>query len=68
MNPNQQLIESFVDILIKENGSDLHLSAGRFPSIRASTELITLVNQKKLTPEDMAVSYTHLTLPTIYSV
>ena len=53
MNPNQQLIESFVDILIKENGSDLHLSAGRFPSIRASTELITLVNQKKLTAEDM---------------
>lgn len=53
MNPNQQLIESFVDILIKENGSDLHLSAGRFPSIRASTELITLVNQKKLTDEDM---------------
>jgi len=53
MNPNQQLIESFVDILIKENGSDLHLSAGRFPSVRASTELITLVNQKKLTQEDM---------------
>ncbi len=53
MNPSQQLIESFVDILIKENGSDLHLSANRFPSIRASTELITLVNQKKLTQEDM---------------
>ena len=53
MDPNQQLIESFVDILIKENGSDLHLSAGRFPSVRASTELITLVNQKKLTPDDM---------------
>ena len=53
MNPSQQLIESFVDILIKENGSDLHLSANRFPSIRASTELITLVNQKKLTQDDM---------------
>ena len=47
MNPNQQLIESFVDILIKENGSDLHIAAGRFPVIRVSTELITLVNQKK---------------------
>ena len=53
MNPNQQLIESFVDILIKENGSDLHLSANRFPSVRVSTELITLVNQKKLTNDDM---------------
>ena len=53
MNPSQQLLESFVDILIKENGSDLHLSAGRFPVVRASTELITLVNQKKITQEDM---------------
>lgn len=53
MNPSQQLIESFVDILIKENGSDLHLSADRFPALRASTELITLVNQKKLSDDDM---------------
>ncbi len=53
MNPSQQLIESLVDILIKENGSDLHLSGGRFPSLRASTELITLVNQKKLTDDDV---------------
>ena len=53
MNPSQQLIESFVDILIKENGSDLHLSAGRFPAVRASTELISLVNQNKLTNDDM---------------
>ena len=53
MNPSQQLLESFVDILIKENGSDLHLAAGRFPVVRASTELISLVNQKKITQEDM---------------
>ena len=53
MNPSQQLIESFVDILIKENGSDLHLSAGRFPAVRASTELITLVNQRKISQDDM---------------
>ena len=52
MDP-KSLIEALVDILIKENGSDLHLSAGRFPSIRVSTQLIQLVNQKALTQEDM---------------
>ena len=52
MNP-QALLEGLVDIVIKEGGSDLHISAGRMPSIRASTQLITLVNQPKLTQEDM---------------
>jgi twitching motility protein PilT len=52
MDP-KALLESLVDILIKEGGSDLHLSAGRFPSIRVSTQLITLVQQKQLTQEDM---------------
>ncbi len=52
MDP-KALIESLVDIVIKEGGSDLHLSAGRFPSIRVATQLIQLVNQKALTQEDM---------------
>lgn len=52
MDP-KQLIESLVDILIKEGGSDLHISAGRLPSIRVSTQLLTLVNQKPLTQEEM---------------
>jgi len=49
----QPLIEGLVDVVIKEGGSDLHLSAGRLPSIRAATQLITLVNQEKLTQDDM---------------
>ncbi|MBP6884632.1 MAG: PilT/PilU family type 4a pilus ATPase [Candidatus Pacebacteria bacterium] len=52
MDP-KQLIEALVDIIIKEGGSDLHISAGRFPSIRVATQLITLVNQKKCTQEDL---------------
>ena len=52
MDP-KTLIQSLVDIVIKEGGSDLHISAGRLPSIRVSSQLITLVNQKPLTQEDM---------------
>ncbi len=52
MDP-KALIESLVDIVIKEGGSDLHLSAGRFPSIRVATQLIQLVNQKALTQDEM---------------
>lgn len=52
MDP-KTLIESLVDIVIKEGGSDLHLSTGRLPSLRVATQLVTLVNEKPLTPEDM---------------
>jgi len=52
MDP-KTLIETLVDILIKEGGSDLHLSAGRNPTIRVATSLITLVNQNKTTQDDM---------------
>lgn len=46
-------IEELVDIVIKEGGSDLHISVGRFPVIRVATQLITLVNQPKITQEDL---------------
>lgn len=52
MDP-KTLIESLVDIVIKEGGSDLHLSTGRLPSLRVATQLVTLVNQAPLTAEDM---------------
>lgn len=52
MDP-KTLIEALVDIVIKEGGSDLHLSAGRLPLIRVSTQLITLVNEKPLTQDDL---------------
>lgn len=53
MTPQQALIEGLFDLLIKEGGSDLHISAGRVPSVRISTQLVTLVNQAPLTQEDM---------------
>lgn len=52
MDP-KALLEALVDIVIKEGGSDLHISAGRTPSIRVATQLIPLANQNKLTQEEM---------------
>lgn len=60
MQPQQALIEGLVDILIKEGGSDLHISAGRTPMIRATTQLMQLVNQPKLTQDDMKGILLHL--------
>lgn len=46
-------IEDLIDIVIQEGGSDLHLSAGRFPNIRVSGQLVQLVNKKTLEDEDI---------------
>ena len=53
MNPQLALIDGLIDILVKEGGSDLHISVGRLPAIRATTQLVQLVNQKPFTKEDM---------------
>jgi twitching motility protein PilT len=45
--------EDLVLNVIHENGSDLHLGAGRVPAIRVMGELISLVKYPVLTQEDM---------------
>jgi twitching motility protein PilT len=45
--------EDLVLTVIHENGSDLHLGAGRVPAIRVTGELIFLVKHPVLTQEDM---------------
>lgn len=52
MNYKQEL-EDLILNLIREEGSDLHLGAGRVPAIRVSGELIFLVKHPVLTKEDM---------------
>src|SRR6185369_7073176 len=46
-------IEELILNVIRENGSDLHLGAGRIPAIRVSGELIFLVKHATLTQDDM---------------
>lgn len=46
-------LEDLVLNVIHENGSDLHLGAGRLPAIRVSGELIFLTKHPVLTQEDI---------------
>ncbi|MFA6602126.1 MAG: PilT/PilU family type 4a pilus ATPase [Candidatus Paceibacterota bacterium] len=46
-------IDSLVDMILKENASDLHLSVGRVPIIRVDGNLIPLLKQETITESDM---------------
>lgn len=50
---HKQFFEELIRILVTEGGSDIHLSEGRFPSIRVNGELITLLNRQELTREQL---------------
>ena len=50
---NKKAFEELIEVLIREDGSDLHLSAERFPTIRVNGELITLVNHPAISQSDM---------------
>lgn len=49
----KQKIEELILAVIHQNGSDLHLGAGRAPAIRIEGELIFLVKEAVLTQEDV---------------
>src|SRR3989344_8769569 len=49
----KKLFEDLVLTVIREGGSDLHIGAGRLPSIRVSGELIFLSKHSVFTAEDM---------------
>ena len=48
----KSLAEKLITIVIKEGGSDIHLSEGRHPMIRVSGDLIPLQKEAVLTKED----------------
>lgn len=49
----KKLFEELLETLISEDGSDLHLSAGRHPAVRVNGELVFLMARPELTQEDM---------------
>ncbi len=52
ITPEQkQIFDELVDVCLKENGSDLHLSEGRVPLIRVDGFLIPLVKKQPFTRE-----------------
>ena len=50
---HQKLLDELLTSLMHEDGSDLHLGAGRKPAMRINGELLFIVNQDILTKEDM---------------
>ncbi len=52
MAVNSEKLNTLIETLIKEGGSDLHLSTGNYPTIRVSGALIPLMQGEKLTSED----------------
>lgn len=48
----KKLLIELIDTVIKQGGSDLHLSDGRNPTVRVDGELVPLMNHKPLTSED----------------
>lgn len=49
----KQKIEELINILVTQNGSDIHLSAGRKPSIRVAGQLLVLVNNEPCSQDMM---------------
>ena len=49
----EKLLSELLTSLIHEDGSDLHLGAGRKPAMRINGQLLFLVNQEVMTREDM---------------
>ena len=60
---NSQLLDELINIVIKENGSDLHLSEERNPVIRVAGYLIPLVKIASLTRENIDGFLSELLLP-----
>lgn len=48
----KQLLNELIEIVIKQNGSDIHFSEGRHPTIRVAGELIPLMQKNILSHED----------------
>ena len=45
-------LSKFINILIHEGGSDLHLSAGSHPTVRVAGSLVSLTNEPILSGDD----------------
>ncbi|HEY0907935.1 MAG TPA: PilT/PilU family type 4a pilus ATPase [Candidatus Paceibacterota bacterium] len=53
MSPDyKKEFEDLVETVMKESASDLHISEGRYPTIRVAGFLVPLMNRKMLTRED----------------
>jgi twitching motility protein PilT len=52
MKDYKKELEELVNIVLEEGASDLHISAGRYPTIRISSTLVPLIKKQVLSRED----------------
>ncbi|MDO8436193.1 MAG: PilT/PilU family type 4a pilus ATPase [bacterium] len=52
LNDYQAQLKELLQLTVKEQASDLHISVGHFPTIRLSGTLIPLLKKKKLSSQD----------------
>ena len=45
-------LDDLIMTLVKEGGSDLHITVGSFPTLRINRELIPLTRKKELSGDD----------------
>jgi twitching motility protein PilT len=57
-----QLLKKYINVLVHEGGSDLHLSSGSHPTLRISGSLVPMLKEATLTPED-AMGFSRILLP-----
>ncbi len=50
---HKKTFEELIETLMREQGSDLHISTGRIPAVRVNGELIFLQSRAAMTQEDM---------------
>lgn len=51
MKDFQYELEELLTVVLKENGSDLHISVGRYPTLRINGQLVPLAQKEILDPE-----------------
>ncbi len=54
MSTQKEYLDNLISILIREGGSDLHISSGRFPAVRVSGQLVFLRQEHELNKEEVA--------------
>ena len=53
-------LDDLIDIIMTENGSDIHLSTGSHPIIRVAGSLIPLIKKPVLNAKDVIIFFVYL--------
>ncbi|MBX4197817.1 PilT/PilU family type 4a pilus ATPase [Candidatus Parcubacteria bacterium] len=59
----KKVVDDLIDVIVKEDGSDLHLSEGRSPAVRVSGSLVLLDKFPAFSQDDMHGILDHLMTP-----